>query len=154
MNDLDLIKMAIELSASNVESDGGKPFGAVVVKDGRVIGKGVNQSLSSMDPTSHSEMMAIRMACQQEQSLDLSGCVIYCSAEPCPMCTAAIHLARVSRVVYSVPGETVADYELSDRSIYEQLSLPKQNRKLKMEQLFVAESIDALKTWSEKHARR
>src|SRR6188768_3598909 len=109
MTDLDFIKIAVALSVENNDSGKGKPFGAIVVKNGNIIGKGVNLTLSTMDPTSHSEMLAIRAACQHEQSLDLTGCVIYCSSEPCPMCTAAIHLARIPRVVYSVPGETVAD---------------------------------------------
>src|SRR6187402_3286869 len=139
MTDVDFIKIAVELSNENNESGKGKPFGAIVVKNGSIIGKGVNQTLISMDPTSHSEILALRMACQHEQSLDLTGSVIYCSSEPCPMCIAAIHLTRISRVVYSVPGETVGDYELSDKSIYEQLSLPKKERKLKMEQIFLPE---------------
>jgi guanine deaminase len=153
MTDLEFIKIAIDLSGENIDSGKSKPFGAVVVKNGHIIGRGVNQTLTTTDPTSHSEMLAIRMACQHEQSLDLTGCAIYCSSEPCPMCTAAIHLARISRVVYSVPAETVGDYELSDKSIYEQLSLPKKDRKLKMEQIFLPESVEIFKKWIEKNRR-
>jgi guanine deaminase len=153
MTDLEFIKVAVDLSNENIDSGKGKPFGAIVVKDGFIIGKGVNQTLINFDPTSHSEMLAIRTACQQEQSLGLTGCVIYCSSEPCPMCTAAIHLARISRVVYSVPAETVGDYELSDKSIFEQLSLPRKDRKLRMEQIFIPESVETFKKWIEKNRR-
>jgi guanine deaminase len=151
MTDLEFIKIAVNLSNENNDSGAGKPFGAIVVKNGEIIGKGVNQTLISMDPTSHSEMLAIRTACQHEKSLDLTGCAIYCSSEPCPMCTAAIHLARVSRVVYSVSSETVAEYEFSDKAIYEQLSLPKKDRKLRMEQMFLPESVEVFKKWIEKN---
>ena len=153
MSDTDYINMAIDLSIENTSSGKGKPFGAIVVKNGQIIGKGVNDTVSSMDPTAHSEILAIRVACKHEQSMDLTGCVIYCSSEPCPMCTAAIHLVRIARVVYSVPSEIVGDYGLSDKSISEQLSLAKKDRVIKMEQIFIPLSIEPFKEWNKKNSQ-
>jgi tRNA(Arg) A34 adenosine deaminase TadA len=95
------MQLAIQLSEQNVDQGKGGPFGAVVVKDGKVIAKSANKVTSSNDPTAHAEVSAIRAACKKLKTFDLSGCVIYTSCEPCPMCLGAIYWARLDKIYYA-----------------------------------------------------
>src|SRR5690606_12238418 len=95
----EFMRMAISLSKKNMEQGWG-PFGAVVVKDGKVIAKSANKVIQTTDPTAHAEVAAIRTACKKLKTFDLSGCVVYTSCEPCPMCLGALYWARVDKVFY------------------------------------------------------
>ena len=97
----EFMRRAIEISATALETDGREPFGAVVVKDGQVVGEGINQSLLNHDPTSHGETEAIRDACRRMRTVDLRGCELYTSCEPCALCVAAMEIARISGLYYA-----------------------------------------------------
>jgi tRNA(Arg) A34 adenosine deaminase TadA len=114
---------AIELAYANVES-GGRPFGAVIVRNDEVIATGVNEILRTNDPTSHAELNAIRAASQKLGSPDLAGCTVYASGHPCPMCLAAMRMAGVGEVVYAYSNEDGAPYGLSTAPVYADLAKP------------------------------
>lgn len=114
---------AIELARANVVH-GGRPFGALIVRDGAVIASGVNEIIQSHDPTAHAELLAVRAASQKLGSPDLSGCVVYASGQPCPMCMAAMRLANVSQVIYAFSNDDGAPFGLSTAALQAELSLP------------------------------
>lgn len=114
---------AIALARANAD-DGGRPFGAVVVKDGAVIATGVNQILASGDPTAHAELGALRAASRALGSPDLSGCAVFASGHPCPMCMAAMRLSGIGEVTYAYSNEDGAPYGLSTAAIYADLAKP------------------------------
>jgi guanine deaminase len=143
------MKEAVRLSIANVESGKGGPFGAVVVKDGKIISRGTNQVTALNDPTAHAEVMAIRKACEVLKSHQLEGCDIYCSCEPCPMCLGAIYWARPSRIFYANAKEDAAGIKFDDDFIYEELKLPIGKRKLFTKQLLREEALVAFRKWSE-----
>lgn len=123
---------AIELAYSNSEQ-GGRPFGALVVKDDNVIATGVNEILGTNDPTAHAEMTAIRLASRKLQSASLKGCTVYASGHPCPMCMAAMRLAGIDRVVYAYSNEDGAPFGLSTAAIYEDLAKPFAEQSMKID---------------------
>lgn len=147
MDKMDYIKLAIELSASNIGSGHGGPFGAVVVKQGRIIGQGCNQVLKSFDPTAHAEVVAIRQACLSLQSHNLTGCEIYASCEPCPMCLAAIHWSRINKVYYAADRKDAAAIGFDDEVFYQELAMPAESRLLRMQQLEADEAVKVMKSW-------
>ncbi len=112
------MKMAIEEATSGIEQGHGGPFGAVIVKDGEVVGKGHNQVLKNNDPTCHGEIMAIHEACEKLGTFDLSGCVIYTTGEPCPMCLGAILWANIDRVYYGCNIVDTEDIGFRDKKFY------------------------------------
>ena len=114
---------AIELARENLKS-GGRPFGAVVVRNGAVVARGVNEIHSTNDPTAHAELTAIRAACRAQESPRLDGCAVYASGHPCPMCLAAMRMAGVSEVAYAYSNEDGAPYGLSTAAVYEDLAKP------------------------------
>src|SRR5947209_4688113 len=144
------MQRAIELSIGNVESGRGGPFGAVVVKDGKVVGEGVNQVLASNDPSAHAEVVAIRQACRQLHTFQLTGCEIYSSCEPCPMCMGLIYWARPEKVYYANTAEDAAKIGFDDAFIYHELTLPAGQRAIAMEQLFHEEARAAFVAWEKK----
>lgn len=115
------MKTAIELSEDNLKTNAGGPFGAVVVKDGKIIGRGSNHVLKNNDPTAHAEIMAIRDACKNIKSYDLSGCELYTSCYPCPMCLSAIIWANIKTVYYGNTKEDAANIGFRDDFIYDYL---------------------------------
>jgi len=117
------LREAIELARANI-GKGGRPFGAVVVRDGVVIATGVNEILATNDPTAHAEMTAIRAASRQLASADLGGCTVYASGHPCPMCMAAMRLAGVREIAYAYSNDDGAPFGLSTAAIYEDLAKP------------------------------
>lgn len=117
------LQQAIELARANI-ARGGRPFGAVVVRGGEVLATGVNEILATHDPTAHAEMSALRAASRQLGSPDLSGCAVYASGHPCPMCMAAMRLAGVGRVAYAYSNEEGAPFGLSTAAVYEDLAKP------------------------------
>jgi len=134
------------LAVTNVDQGGG-PFGAVVVKDGVVIATGVNQVTRNNDPTAHAEVVAIRAACQALGDFQLSGCDLYSSCEPCPMCLGAIFWARPSRVFFAATAADAAAAGFDDHFIYEQLGLEHGMRSIPTAQLMRDEALEAFKLW-------
>lgn len=118
------MQQAIELAYENTRKNQGKPFGAVIVKDGVVIGTGVNDVLATHDVTAHAEMQAIREACKTLDSASLEGCEVYASGQPCPMCLAAIYWTGAKTVYYAYTEKDAAEVGMSTKHVYEQLALP------------------------------
>jgi guanine deaminase len=112
------MRRAIELSRVHMEAGEGGPFGAVVVKDGQIVGEGWNRVTSTYDPTAHAEVVAIRLACEQLETFTLKGCEIYTSCEPCPMCLAAIYWARLDRIWYANNQADAAAIQFDDEPGY------------------------------------
>jgi guanine deaminase len=152
MTDSDKIfmKEAIALSITGMTNNEGGPFGAVVVKHGKVVGRGNNKVTSSNDPTAHAEVVAIRDACTNLNSFQLDGCVLYTSCEPCPMCLGAIYWARPDKVFYACTRDDAAAIDFDDAFIYEEIKAPIKKRKIKMLQGCRDEAIEAFKKWKEK----
>lgn len=135
MNEEDrFLSKAIELAHANI-SKGGRPFGAVVVKNGEIIASGVNEILSTNDPTAHAELTAIRAASRKLGSPDLSGCSVYASGHPCPMCMAAMRMAGVGNVAYAYSNEDGVPYGLSTAAIYAELAKPFAEQSMKIRHL-------------------
>ena len=146
MNDRDLMRKAIELSIENIKNGGG-PFGAVIAKDGDIIATGTNRVTADNDPTAHAEVNAIRKACQTLKTFDLSGCTIYTSCEPCPMCLAAIYWAHIDNIYYGNNKKDAADIGFDDSYIYDELNLPVEKRTKLMNELLPEEAIKAFQLW-------
>lgn len=125
---------AIELARSGMEANAGGPFGSVVVKDGRIIGEGNNRVTSTNDPTAHAEIVAIREACKELDTFDLTGSVIYASCEPCPMCLAAIYWSRAERIYIACDRNDAARAGFDDALIYEELGADPTKRSVPIEQ--------------------
>lgn len=142
------MRMAISLSKQNVEECKGGPFGAVIVKDGKLIAKSANMVTTSNDPTAHAEIATIRLACKQLKSFDLSGCVIYTSCEPCPMCLGAIYWAHIDVIYYANTKKDAADVGFNDQFIYDEMDLPIDKRKLPMIQVLRDEAMEAFEQWN------
>lgn len=129
------MKKALQLAEENVDTGHGGPFGAIVVKDGEIIGRGCNEVTASNDPTAHAEVQAIREACQHLESFQLTGCEVYTSCEPCPMCIGAIYWARPDTVYYACTKEEAAAIGFDDQFIYAELALPIHERSIEMKKL-------------------
>jgi len=138
---------AIELSIEGVQSGRGGPFGAVVVKDGEILGEGVNQVTSTKDPSAHAEMLAIRMACAKLGSFELKNCELYTSCEPCPMCLGAIYWARLARVYFANTAEDAAKIGFDDSLIYSELRQPRANRRIPVIQMMHEEALAGFHAW-------
>lgn len=147
--DINFMREAIRLSIENVKNGGG-PFGAVIVKDGEIIATGVNRVTSQHDPTAHAEVSAIRTACSKLNVFDLSGCQIYTSCEPCPMCLGAIYWAHLDKLYYANTKEDAKDIGFDDAFIYKEIDLPIEKRKLPYISLLHDEAIEAFKMWNDK----
>jgi guanine deaminase len=142
------MREAIKLSIDNVKSGKGGPFGAVIVKDGKIIAHGTNEVTSSNDPTAHAEVVAIRNACKMLGTFQLDNCDIYTSCEPCPMCLGAIYWSRPARLFFANTKKDAADIHFDDQFIYQELEIPYQDRKLITKQLLRDEALEAFKLWS------
>jgi len=149
MNDLTFMRRAIELSASCAKSDEG-PFGCVVVRDGKIIGEGINQVVPSGDPTAHAEIVAIRAACKTLGTHVLDGATIYTSCEPCPMCLGAAWWARVKEIVYANNRADAAAIGFDDDAIYEEVAAPLDKRKLPLRRFGAEEALEVFKLWHSK----
>lgn len=141
------MQMAIRLSEQNVELGKGGPFGAVIVKDGKLIAKSANKVTKSNDPTAHAEVSTIRLACKKLKTFDLAGCVIYTSCEPCPMCLGAIYWARLDAIYYANTKKDAAAIGFDDQFIYEELDQSMNQRQLPIIQLMRNEALGAFKAW-------
>lgn len=149
MNDELLMQKAISLSVENVKRGGG-PFGAVIAKEGKVIATGVNRVTKNNDPTAHAEITAIRKAARRLGTFDLSGCEIYTSCEPCPMCLSAIYWAHLDKIFYGNTKTDAKEIGFDDSFIYDQLSLKPEERKVQMQQLLHRKAIGAFQDWMDK----
>lgn len=147
------MQAAIELSFEGMRSGKGGPFGAVVVKDGQIVAAGSNEVLTTHDPTAHAEVVAIRAACKALNTFQLTGCEIYTSCEPCPMCLGAIYWSRPDRVYYGNTKEDAAHIGFDDHFIYEELDLPVEQRHIPMLPLMREEAQTAFQEWADKHDR-
>lgn len=142
------MRAAIALSQKNVDDGTGGPFGAVVVRDGEIIGEGTNQVTSANDPTAHAEVVAIRQACERLETFNLEGCVVYTSCEPCPMCLSAIYWARLDRIFYGNTKVDAAEIDFDDAFLYTEIPKPIGERSIPTEQMLHAESIKAFQAWA------
>ena len=144
------MREAIRLSIQMMRRGQGGPFGAVVVRNGKVVGRGFNQVTSANDPTAHAEIVAIREACQRLKTFQLDGCDLYTSCEPCPMCLTAIYWARLGNVFYANTRKDAAKINFDDDFIYREVALPIRKRTLKMKQLLHDEALAAFAEWQQK----
>ena len=143
------MREAIRLASANVENGGG-PFGAVIARGGEIIATGVNRVTANCDPTAHAEVSAIRAAAQKLGTFNLSGCDIYSSCEPCPMCLGAIYWARLDRLFYGNTKADAARIGFDDAFIYKELALPLSERTLRAEQILGKEAIATFEAWEQK----
>jgi guanine deaminase len=144
------MREAIRLSIGEMRRGRGGPFGAVVVRDGKVVGRGCNQVTSANDPTAHAEIVAIRAACKRLKTFQLDDCELYTSCEPCPMCLSAIYWARLGQVYYANTRRDAAKIDFDDDFIYREVALPIRRRKLRMSQLLREEALAAFAEWVRK----
>jgi guanine deaminase len=147
------LREAIRLSTEKMEGNEGGPFGALIVRDGEIVGRGWNRVTSTNDPTAHAEIVAIRDACARLKTFTLAGCEIYTSCEPCPMCLAAIYWARLGRIFYAATHEDTTAAGFDDRSIYRELELPPGGRSIPMVQDLREEASKAFGAWMKKADR-
>lgn len=145
-----LMRQAIELSREKMIAGFGGPFGAVITRDGAVIATGFNQVTSSNDPTAHAEVSAIRAACQILNTFDLSGCEIYTSCEPCPMCLSAIYWARLDKIHYANSRQDAADIGFDDAFLYEEIAKDIDTRRIPTIRLLEEEAMIPFDEWSAK----
>lgn len=147
MTNEELMRRAIELSENSVRNGGG-PFGAVIAKDGEIVAEGSNKVTIDNDPTAHAEVCTIRNACQKLDTFDLSGCIIYTSCEPCPMCFGAIYWAHLDKIYYANDRKDAGKIGFDDDFIYKEIALEPQYRKKPSEILLRNEAINAFKMWT------
>jgi guanine deaminase len=150
MEDADHMRRAIALSLEMMRSGRGGPFGAVIVRDGQIIAEGSNEVTSSNDPTAHAEIVAVRRACHALQTFDLTGCEIYTSCEPCPMCLSAIYWARLSKIHYANNRHDAARIGFRDDFLYHEIPLPLDQRAIPIRRLLQAEGWAAFEEWDRK----
>lgn len=147
------MKLAIQLSEQNVLKAQGGPFGAVIVKDGKIIAKSANKVTTTNDPTAHAEVSAIRSACKKLRTFDLTGCIVYTSCEPCPMCLSAIYWAKIERIYYANTKQDAEDIGFSDKLIYDELEKPINQRSLPISQMMRNDAQTAFKLWDQSSMR-
>ena len=148
MNSDFFMQKAIELSIKNINNNGG-PFGCVIVKNNKIISEGVNGVTQNNDPTAHAEIVAIRNACKKLNTFDLSGCELYTSCEPCPMCLSAIYWSHIDLVYYGNSRENAADIQFDDKFIYDEMKKDINERKIPLKQILKDEAIKAFDLWAE-----
>jgi guanine deaminase len=141
------MKKAIELATENVVSGAGGPFGAVVVRDGQIVATGVNRVTSSNDPTAHAEVVAIRAACEKLGDFQLTGCQVYSSCEPCPMCLSALYWSRCDAIFFGNSAADAAAVGFDDSFLYEEVSRPIDQRKIPTSRLLASEAIESFNAW-------
>ena len=148
MNSDFFMQKAIELSIKNINNNGG-PFGCVIVKNNKIISEGVNGVTQNNDPTAHAEIVAIRNACTKLNTFDLSGCEMYTSCEPCPMCLSAIYWSHIDIVYYGNSRENAAEIEFDDKFIYDEMKKDIDKRKIPLKQILKDEAIKAFYLWAQ-----
>lgn len=146
---LELLQRAIQLARNGLETPGGGPFGAVVVRGDQIVAEGFNQVTGTHDPTAHAEVSAIRAACQALQTFTLAGCEIYSSCEPCPMCLSAIYWARLDGLYYAATRADAADIGFDDAFLYTEIPLSPERRSLPSVQALREEARAVMLPWLE-----
>lgn len=146
----EFLKEAVRLSDENIKSGKGGPFGCVIVKDGKIIARGTNLVTSVNDPTAHAEVVAIREACKTLHTFQLTGCEIYTSCEPCPMCLGAIYWARPDKVYYANTREDAAAIGFDDDFIYREIAVPITERKISFVHAPIQEASAVFENWTKK----
>lgn len=141
---------AIELALENIHAGRGGPFAALVVKDGKIIAEGMNRVTSTNDPTAHAEVVAIREACKKLGLFELTGCEIYTSCEPCPMCLGAIYWARPARIYFGCTAADASKAGFDDSLIYEEIARAHGQRKIPMTSMMREEALEAFRAWEKK----
>ncbi len=144
------MRQAIALAQNGIDKNAGGPFGAIVVKNGEIIGEGCNRVTSTNDPTAHAEVVAIRNACAKLGSFQLDDCVIYTSCEPCPMCLGAIYWARPKQVFFACTREDAARIGFDDQFIYEEIEKNFENRQMKLVNLMRDQGLTVFVNWANK----
>ncbi len=147
------MQMAIDLAMDGMSNNIGGPFGCIIVKDGKVVGKGCNSVATTNDPTAHAEVMAIRDACKNLNNFQLDGCFVYTSCEPCPMCLGAIYWARPAKVYYGCTRHDAAAFQFDDYFIYKEIDLPFNDRTIPLYQCNRKEAFKVFKTWRQKEGK-
>ena len=148
MNSNFFMQKAIDLSIKNIHNNGG-PFGCVIVKNNKIISEGVNSVTQNNDPTAHAEIVAIRSACKILNTFNLSGCELYTSCEPCPMCLSAIYWSHIDLVYYGNSRENAAEIEFDDKFIYDEIKKEINQRKIPLKQVLKEEAIKAFNLWTQ-----
>jgi tRNA(Arg) A34 adenosine deaminase TadA len=146
----EFMRAAILLSREKMRENQGGPFGAVVVCEGKIVGRGWNRVTSANDPTAHAEVTAIRDACKKLKTFELKGCELYTSCEPCPMCLAAIYWARLRKIYYANTRKDAAAIAFDDAFLYREVALPVSRRKIPMMQLLRKEALEVFVEWGKK----
>ena len=144
------MRRAIELARQGVEDNRGGPFGCVIVKNGEIVGEGYNQVTSSNDPTAHAEITAIRAACGNLNSFQLTSCTVYTSCEPCPMCLGAIYWARPAAIYFAGTREDAAAAGFDDELFYDEIDRPNDERQLKLQPMLRDEAQTVFEQWVKK----
>ncbi|MDR2802081.1 MAG: nucleoside deaminase [Prevotellaceae bacterium] len=142
------LREAIRLAEENISQQGGGPFGAVIVKDGEIIASAANTVTTGNDPTAHAEVNAIREACRKLNTFDLSGCEIYASCEPCPMCLSAIYWAHIKKIYFAGDRFDAQAAGFDDSFIYEELGKPQEERKIPIAGALHEEGQKPLQRWT------
>lgn len=142
------MRRAIALSRETSQAGIGGPFGAVIARGGEVVAEGWNQVVSSNDPTAHAEVVAVRRACAALGTFNLSGCEVYTSCEPCPMCLGAIHWARIDRIWFANDRHDAAAIGFDDEILYREIARPLTGRTTPIEQMMRAEAHDVFEQWA------
>ena len=148
------MQKTIRLAAENAASGKGGPFACLIVKDGQLVASGTNVVTAINDPTAHAEVVAIRNACREIGSFQLTGCVLYTSCEPCPMCLGAIYWARPEAVYFAGSKADAADAGFDDQFIYDEIAQPPETRSIRFQKILGAEALLPFKIWKEKANRR
>ena len=144
------MQRAIDLAEKGLDSNAGGPFGAVIVKNNKIISEGYNKVTSTNDPTAHAEIIAIKEACKKLNSFQLDDCTIYTSCEPCPMCLGAIYWARPKKVFYACKREDAAMIDFDDQFIYDELKKKINERRIEFRNLMKKEALVVFKKWKNK----
>jgi len=144
-----MMERAIELASKSIDNGGG-PFGAVITKDGKIVGEASNSVTKDNDPTAHAEVNAIRQACKNLGTFMLDGCTIYTSCEPCPMCLGAIYWSHIGKIYYGGNQKDAAQAGFDDKFIYDEIDLRPEDRKTKMEELLPKEAAQVFEKWLKK----
>ncbi|MDQ3022132.1 MAG: nucleoside deaminase [Bacteroidota bacterium] len=147
---VEFMREAIRYSKQNLDDGSGGPFGAVIVKDQKIIAGASNKVTSANDPTAHAEMEAIRLACKNLNNFSLEGCIIYTSCEPCPMCLSAIHWARIDKIYHANTREDAAEIDFDDHHIYKEVTKPAHERIIPMIQMMHEEAKKVFDEWKNK----
>ena len=146
----EFMREAIRLSLTKMRANCGGPFGAVVVRNGKIVGRGWNQVTSTNDPTAHAEVAAIRAACKKIKTFQLDACELYTSCEPCPMCLSAIYWARLKKVYFANTRKDAAKINFDDDLIYREVATPISKRMIPMQQVLRLEALEVFAEWKDK----